>query len=250
MKREYSEIPESFYGREMKGVSWMDYVTAIPSLIFVATSYKEDKKVSVSMEHGISFSGDQDGFYAILTGIKKTGKLYKAIQEKKEIVLNFFSEENYEKYLENIQACEEVTDGILMTGFSAESAKVIDAPRIKECFLNLECRYLWEHEIKEENANVILCFEVVHVCIEEEHLDETTCGRYGEKGYLYKIHSPINPEQFEGKSEDWMGIMKKHKKIRDTKFPLKRNETDSAASVFLFILIAMLFIILITHCGR
>ncbi|MBU3113653.1 hypothetical protein [Clostridium lacusfryxellense] len=35
--------------------------------------------------------------------------------------------------------------------------------------------------------------------------------RDGEKGYLYNVHYPINPENFEGKSHDWIAILKKQK---------------------------------------
>lgn len=41
------------------------------------------------------------------------------------------------------------------------------------------------------------------------HLDEITQGRYGDKGYLYNVHYPINPENFEGKSHDWIASLKK-----------------------------------------
>lgn len=85
------------------------------------------------------------------------------------------------------------------------------SPRIKECFLNLECRYLWEKEIKEGSDHVLMCLEAVNVCIDERHLDEAAQGRYGENGYLYNVHYPVNPEQFKGKSHDWIAVLEKYR---------------------------------------
>jgi len=63
----------------------------------------------------------------------------------------------------------------------------VNAPRIKECFLSLESRYLWEREIEEGSSHVLMCFDVTIICIDEAHLDEMKQGRYGENGYLYAI---------------------------------------------------------------
>ncbi len=56
-----------------------------------------------------------------------------------------------------------------------------------------------------------MCLEVVNVCADEIHLDEIIQGRYGEKRYLYNIHYSINPENFAGKSQDWITTLEKLK---------------------------------------
>lgn len=33
-----------------------------------------------------------------------------------------------------------------MSGLTTEKGVTVNAPRIKECFLNIECDLLWEHE--------------------------------------------------------------------------------------------------------
>jgi hypothetical protein len=40
-------------------------------------------------------------------------------------------------------------------------------------------------------------------------MDESAMGRYGETGYLYNIHYPVNPEKFEGKSHDYLAVLQK-----------------------------------------
>lgn len=44
MKREYSTIPKSMSEMETYGFSWMEFVTAIPSPLFVVTTYKSNGK--------------------------------------------------------------------------------------------------------------------------------------------------------------------------------------------------------------
>ena len=39
MKKEYSKTPDSMKNMETYGFSWMDFVTAIPSPLFVVTTY-------------------------------------------------------------------------------------------------------------------------------------------------------------------------------------------------------------------
>ena len=37
--------------------------------------------------------------------------------------------------------------------------------------------------------------------MDSEYFDEEAKGRYGESGYIYNIHRPINPETGEGKND-------------------------------------------------
>ena len=211
MKKEYSTIPESMRNMETYGFSWMDFVTAIPSPLFVVTSYKSNGKPNACLQSWACFNGSPRGFYAILSNVNKSGHMYKTIKEKGEAVLNFPSNDIYEKCIATIANNGFDNDEITLSGLTAEQATSVNAPRIKECFLNLECRYLWEREIKDGDTHVLMCLEVINVSADEVHLDEMIQGRYGEKGYLYNVHYPTNPEKFEGKSHDWIATLKKFK---------------------------------------
>ena len=213
MKKEYSNIPDSMANMETYGFSWMDFVTAIPSPLFVVTSYKSNGMPNACMQSWACFHGSSRGFYAILSSVNKSGHLYQTIKETGEAVINFPSADIYEKCMETIKNNGFEKDEITASGLTAEQARCVNAPRIKECFLNLECKYLWEREVKEGDDYVLMCLEIVNICAEEDCLDETLKGRYGETGYLYNIHYPINPEHFEGKSHDWVAVLKKYKDI-------------------------------------
>jgi flavin reductase (DIM6/NTAB) family NADH-FMN oxidoreductase RutF len=78
---------------------------------------------------------------------------------------------------------------------TVEKATLVNAPRIKECFLNLECQYLWEKEHFEDSSHVVMCVVVKNVCMEDNHFDEEKNGRYGETGYIYHISRTVNPKE-------------------------------------------------------
>ena len=210
MKKEYSKIPDSMKNMETYGFSWMDFVTAIPSPLFVVTTYKSNGKPNACLQSWACFNGGPNGFYAILSSVNKSGHLYQSITETKEAVLNFPSVDWYDQCFNTIVNNGFDNDEITLSGLTSEQASIVNAPIIKECFLNLECRYLWEREIIEESTHVLMCLEVVNICIDETYLDEKLKGRYGDTGYLYNVHYPINPENFTGKSHDWIATL--HKK--------------------------------------
>lgn len=211
MKKEYSTIPKSMTEMETYGFSWMDFVTAIPAPLFVVTSYKSNGKPNACLQSWACFNGSKHGFYAILSSVNKAGHLYQTLKDSGEVVLNFPSIDIYDKCFKTISNNKFDIDEITSSGLTVEQATEVNAPRIKECFLNLECRYLWEKEIVEGDTYVLMCLEVVNICADENHLDETKQGRYGNTGYLYNIHYPVNPENFNGKSHDWVATLNKNK---------------------------------------
>lgn len=211
MKREYSTIPESMSEMETYGFSWMEFVTAIPSPLFVVTTYKSNGKPNACLQSWACFNGSPNGFYAILSSVNKSGHLYQSVRETNEAVINFPSIEFYDKCSDTIANNGFDNDEIALSGLTSENASIVNAPMIKECFLNLECRYLWEREIVEGSSHVLMCLEIVNICVEEKYLDEVVHGRYGEEGYLYNIHYPVNPGNFNGRSHDWIGTIRKSK---------------------------------------
>ncbi len=211
MKKQYSFLPPAMQKMETYGFSWMDFVTAIPSPLFVATSYKANGKPNACLQSWACFSGDLHGFYAILSNVNQAGHLYRTVQEKREVVLNFPSADLYDRCLATIRNNGFEDDEIALAGLTAKQASQVDAPEIEECFLNLECRYLWEHALSEDSSQRLLCFRVVGIAADESHLDEAKQGRYGESGFLYNIHHPVCPENFQGTSHDWLAVLTKYR---------------------------------------
>lgn len=212
MKKEFSQMPETFteqWPGEFDGFSWQDFLTAIPSLLFVITTYKDNGKENACMQSWSTFVGDQGEFICIIGSVSRQGHLYRTLHERKCCVLNFPSRDIYAKCEETIRNNRYEDDEITQSGLTAERAVSVDAPRIKECFLNIECEFLWEHDHFEGSRDVTVALKATHICMDTDQCDENGIGRYGKSGYMYNIHSPRNPETGEV-LPDCFGALKKY----------------------------------------
>ena len=211
MKKEYALLPSSMKSMPTYGFSWMEFIAAIPAPLFVVTTYKSNGKPNACLQSWSCFTGEDDRFFAILSSVHKSKHLYQTIHETGEAVLNFPSADIYDKCLATIKTNGFENDEITDSGMTVEPAAMVNAPRIKECFLNLECKYLWEKELVENSTHVLMCFEIVNVCADPDHLNESALGRYGDTGFIYNVHYPIDPETFSGTSHDWIATLNKHR---------------------------------------
>ena len=98
------------------------------------------------------------------------------------------------------------TDEITAAGLTVEKAVCVNAPRIAECFLNLECEYLWEHEVSENSGDYVVALKVVHVSMDSDRYDQLKIGRYGKDGFVYYIHQLCNPDTGTISHDSYAGI--------------------------------------------
>lgn len=213
MKKEFASAPTAIkeeWPGELSAFSWQDFVTAIPSPIFVVTTYKDNGKENACLQSWSTFIGDSGEFICIIGSVSKRGHLYQSLLSRKECVLNFPSAEIYKKCELTIENNEYEDDEITKSGLTAEKAETVDAPRIKECFLNIECELLWEKEHFEGSRDVTVALRAKHVAMDSDYYDESKKGRYGKTGYIYNIHSPRNPETGEV-YDTCLGALEKYK---------------------------------------
>ena len=199
MKREISltERPARFTLEYMKAcgnMSWYDFVAGMPSLVFLVTGWKANGKENACLQSWSSFvGGGPEEFICIMGKVNRAGHMHKSLRETGVCVINFPSNDIYEKCIKTIGHNEWETDEIAAAGLTAERAKTVNAPRIRECFLNLECEFLWEHELFEGSGESAVAVKVVGMCMDEERFDQDRLGRYGKSGYLFQIDQPTNP---------------------------------------------------------
>ena len=212
MKYRYREMPGSMrgtYGEFAKsfGFDWKEFVMGIPTPLLLVTTYKSNGQPNACMQSWVSFTSANhgSGYYAILSSVNKGGHLYQSLSEKKEAVLNFMSSDLYEACMRTIQNNQFDADEITASGLTAVSASWIDAPMVEECFMNLECRYLWEKEIVPGDDHVMICLEVLGGHVEKDYLEDM----FGDKGVLYNVHHPINPEDVKEKGSDYVAALRK-----------------------------------------
>ncbi|MBE0601457.1 MAG: flavin reductase [Firmicutes bacterium] len=187
----------------------MDYVTAIPSPLFVATTYKSNGKPNACLQSWATFIGNQDGFFAILSAVYKQVHLYQTLKETGVCVLNFPSQDVYDRCTATIRNNQWEIDEIAASGLTAEPATAVYAPRIAECFLALECEYVWEKDLTQGSDHTLLCLKAKNICMDEAYMDENKKGRYGGQGYLYNVHYPLSPQTYAGKAHDYIAVLHK-----------------------------------------
>lgn len=192
MKLEFSAAPASLEGRNMYGFDWKEHVCAIPAPLVTVTTYKPDGKTNATMQSWLCFT-NEDGFYCIFGSVNRHKHMYQTLKQRRALVINFPSADNYKACYRTIRHNRMEDDEIIAAGLTAEPAGMVDAPRIRECALNLECEFVWEKELVPGGNSMVVCVKVVNVVMDERWFDEHQQGRYGETGYLYNIHSPINP---------------------------------------------------------
>jgi flavin reductase (DIM6/NTAB) family NADH-FMN oxidoreductase RutF len=204
MKKEFTTKPEKIteaWPGELASFSWHDFVTAIPSPLFLISSYKSNGRENACLQSWSTFIGDSGEFICIIGSVSRNGHLYKTLHETNCCVLNFPSKDVYEKCSKTVDNNGYDDDEITKSGLTAEKAFTVNAPRIKECFLNIECVFLWEHEHFEGSRDVTVALKAKHVCMDSDYYDENKIGRYRKTGYMYNINSPRNPDTGEMMSE-------------------------------------------------
>ncbi|MBP7401015.1 MAG: flavin reductase [Clostridia bacterium] len=176
-------------------LSWYDFVAGIPSLVFLVTGWKSNGKENACLQSWSSFVGSgAANFICLLGKVDKNGHMYQSLKETGACVLNFPSNDIYDRCIKTIGNNQFETDEITISGLTAENAVKVHAPRIKECFLNIECEYLWEHELCEGSNEVAIALRAVNLCMDSDFFDQGKLGRYGRSGYLFQIDQPTNPK--------------------------------------------------------
>ena len=212
MKNHYRDMPEAMKGTfgdfsRSFGFCWKEFVMTVPSPLFLVTTYKSNGQTNACMQSWAAFTSADHGkgFYAILASVNKNGHLYRSLSETREAVVNFMSAEHYEACMATIGNNRFEDDEIAASGLTAEKAFWVNAPMVSECFMNLECRYLWEKEIVPGDDHVMICLEVVGGHIEKDYMED----KFGGKGILYNVHYPMNPEDVKEKGCDYVAALRK-----------------------------------------
>ena len=198
MKKDFSIKPDTISEQTLiysGGFSWQDFVTAMPSLVFVVTGWKSNGKENACLQSWSTFVGGGTNDYLCIMGrVSKGGHMYQSLKETGVCVINFPSYDVFDRCIKTIGNNQFDTDEITAAGLTAEKATYVNAPRIKECFLNIECEFLWEHEFFEGSQDMTIALKAVNICMDSDRYNQSKLGRYGKAGYLFQIDGPTNPE--------------------------------------------------------
>ena len=120
----------SYWDGQYDIFSHFEYACGIPHLLFAVTTVKENGKPNVCFNSWSCFSGDSDGFFAVMSGISKWGHTYKNIIRTGEFVINFLEKDYFDACVNTINDNSDDADEFAAGGFTAELAKTVSCPRI------------------------------------------------------------------------------------------------------------------------
>lgn len=206
MKYELDTQPTCFneeWPGQLKIFSWMEYVTAVPQVMSVITTWKEGRIPNACLQAWSIYTGDNGGFHVIFS-IMNHYHTTANILRTKEFIVNFptidISPQCYKTVTNNAKETDEITTA----GLTIEKAKIVDAPRIKECFLHLECKYEWHRPLHEGSLLSLFSGKVVHVGIDKMFAQIGTKKRYGANGFTIYL-SPSKDIETGQQESLWVG---------------------------------------------
>lgn len=207
-----SQKPERFktyWDGQYDVFSHFEFACGIPSVLFAVTSAKESGKPNVCFHAWSTFTGDGDGFYVIMGGINRHSHTYRNIVRTGEFVINFLGKDYYDACKATIEHNE--GDEFEVGGFTREQARTLSCPRVEEAFLCLECRLEKQVDLPGSGETVLVVGKVEHIAMKEEYATELRAdnagAKYGDDGFMFNIHSPINLLTGEG-DKSGVAVMK------------------------------------------
>jgi len=148
---------------------WLYHVINHPNFMFYITTYKDNGKNNVCLHAwGFIDSDPNQGTYFILS-LSRKGHTYRNIQREGVFCVNYQTQDN-PGLGKTVQYNAFEDDEIGAPGLTAEACAAIQAPMIRECGLQLECRVLWEKDIP-QGDKAIITSRVECVTLEEALLN-------------------------------------------------------------------------------
>ena len=178
--------------------SHFEYACGIPTILHTVTTIKENGKPNVNYNFSGCFTGDGDGYFAVIPIYKHT-HTYQNMQRSGEFVINFLNKDFYDRCIATINHNDDDADEFEAGGFHIEQAKTVESPRMKEAFLSLECKLENEMDLSGSNKAALIIGRVNHIAVQEEYAAGMD-AKYGDEGFALYIHGPKNLNTGEGKA--------------------------------------------------
>ena len=184
--------------------SWMEFVAVVPQPLFLITTYKDGGVPNACFHSWGFWAGNKDG-YLCLFSLSTGGHTYQNIKKNKAWCVNYPSAAYQKQCFDTIELRDDAADEITGAGFTAEPCTKVHAPRIAECFLNLECEYLWEKDLYPNH--MLIAGKAVNLAIDEEAGNMDVKERFEKYPLMYNVHEPLQIDS--GKCQDSMlGMLK------------------------------------------
>ena len=192
--------------------SWLEYVVTVPNPIFIVTTRKPNGAPNAQLNSWGFLIGEK-GNYSSLLAILDNSHTYANILREAEWCLGFPSFDHNPQCFETIHCNAPDNDEITEAGFTVELAKIVQAPRIAECSVNLECRLEWHRPLYESSHWHLFVGRVLHLAVDEAVMVPDPVERMQAMGLMYNVRSTVNPMTGEQYGPNTLGLLSKVEKI-------------------------------------
>jgi flavin reductase (DIM6/NTAB) family NADH-FMN oxidoreductase RutF len=171
--------------------SHLEFACGIPQAIFAVSTQKVNGKPNLCPQSWSSFFGNNKGYYVVLGGLTKSSHTYQNILYGKSFCVNFLNSSYFDSLMQCIAHNSDEDDEIAACDLHGEKAETVDAPRIAEAFLTLECELNQCTEIAGNADLSLIVGRVKHAAIDESYATGID-GKYGADGFFFNIHTPVD----------------------------------------------------------
>jgi len=216
MKHEIGIIQPSYLTEDWPGkydvFSWLEYVITVPNPIFLVTTRKASGAANANL-HSWGFLVGEGEHYSSLLALLDYTHTYANILREGEWCLNFPSAELLPQCSATIACNGPDNDEIIDAGFTVEPAQTVQAPRIAECAINVECKLTWHRPLHEGSVWHLFVGHVQHVAMDESAMIVTPEQRVANLGLMYNVRGMVNPLNGEFYGPNTLGLLNQVRRI-------------------------------------
>jgi len=192
--------------------SWLEYAVTVPNPIFIVTTRKANGAPNANLHSWGLLIGERDNYSSLLALLNHT-HTYANILQEGEWCVNFPSFEHYPSCFETVYCNAPDNDEITDSGLTVEPAKTVQAPRIAECLVNLECRLEWHRPLYEGSRWHLFAGRVSHVAMDEAAMVPDPEERLKALRLMYNVRCTLNPLNGEQYGPSSLGLLSEVVKI-------------------------------------
>lgn len=188
--------------------SWLEYIITVPNPIFVVTTRKANGAANANL-HAWGFLVGECDHYASLLALLDGTHTYANILREGEWCLNFPSVDLYPKGFKTIHRNGPDNDELIEAGLTPEPAQTVQAPRIAECAINVECTLAWHKPLVDDSCWHLLVGRVQHVAMTEAAMAVTPEQRIENLGLMYNVRGTVDPRNGDYYGPNTLGLLNK-----------------------------------------
>lgn len=199
--------------------SWLEYIVTVPNPIFIVTTRKENGASNANLQSWGLLIGEK-GNYSSLVALLDNTHTYINILREGEWCICFPSFQHYHHCFETIRLNDTDNDEIADAGFTVEVPVTVQAPRIAECPINLECRLEWHHPLYENSHWHLFAGRVKHLAMDESVMVPDPIERLQRMELMYNVRSTVHPITGEQYGPNTLGLLSR---VEDIFNPLRHQ---------------------------